>query len=695
MIGKIIGNYQITGELARGGMGAVYRARHLTLPREVVVKAILLPGSQAALREHMRARFLREAHIQSQLDHPHIVRVLEFFAAEDDYYLVMEYVVGMSLQQLLARQGALPVAEALRIIRQVLSALAYAHDFAYVDETGQRRAGIVHRDIKPGNLLLDGQAQLKVTDFGIAKLLGSEALTRAGFNPGTVEYMSPEQLRGQELDPRSDIYSLGVTLYEMLAGRLPFARSSDGSDGEARRGHLELLAPPLRQWRADVPSGIAAIVMHALRKDPNERFQTAAEFLQAINDYEQRGAQSGAINIAPPSAPHAAPTIVSRPLPQPPSQPLAAAPATATSPIAAASTDKNTTPLAKPRRRRGLAIGATLLLLALTALAVFYFKFQSDRNAVAAVTASPSPQSESAATPSPSPAAALMPDSTIEAVASPSPAADNGADEASPSSTIAMQPGARAIDQQLFSFTLVGCRLAGTIATCDFVITNRDRDRRFAFDRFSTLLFDEEGGSYQSLRAHFQNQEAEARLVSGIPTKAQAIFEGLPAQTRKIALFEIAFTADSYDKVGFRNIALGNGNRPVALGDAAANSKASQSLDAQLITFSLIECRLAGTIVTCTLALTNRDKDKRFALDRFSTKITDEAGNTQACRQTRVANQEAEVRLITDVAANMRLVFEGVALQARKLSKLEIAFTSDSYGKAEFRNIPLVGNRRD
>ncbi|HZS09105.1 MAG TPA: protein kinase [Blastocatellia bacterium] len=287
MIGKVIGNYQITSELARGGMGTVYRARHVNLPREVVVKSILLGGYEPHTQEHLKARFWREAYVQSQLDHPGIVRVYEFFAAEENYYLVMEYVAGLSLRDLLERQKALRPVQTLQLFKQALAAMDYAHSFSYVDEKGNSHTGIVHRDIKPANLLIDGQGRVKITDFGIVKVAGEKAMTQIGFNPGTVEYMSPEQIRGHEIDVRSDIYSLGVTLYEMLAGRLPFEPSETGSDYEVKKGHIELTPPPITDFRPDVPGELAAIVMRALDKDPGGRFQTAGEFLAAINAYER------------------------------------------------------------------------------------------------------------------------------------------------------------------------------------------------------------------------------------------------------------------------------------------------------------------------------------------------------------------------------------------------------------------------
>ncbi|MFN0088309.1 MAG: protein kinase domain-containing protein [Blastocatellia bacterium] len=304
MIGKIIGNYEITSELAKGGMGAVYHARHVTLPREVVVKSILLASFSLQSQEPLKARFLREAFVQSQLDHPNIVRVYEFFTTPENYFLVMEYVAGMSLRDLMGRQGRMEPEQALPLFKQALSALDYAHNFRYVDESGGRHTGITHRDIKPGNLLLDGMARLKLTDFGIVKLAGERALTRTGFNPGTAEYMSPEQIRGEEVDARSDLYSMGVTFYEMLAGRLPFPHTETGSEYEMMRRHIELTPPPLSEVAPGLPATLAAVVMRSLEKDAKARYQSAGEFLQALHAWERRGATAPQAVPPPSASPH-------------------------------------------------------------------------------------------------------------------------------------------------------------------------------------------------------------------------------------------------------------------------------------------------------------------------------------------------------------------------------------------------------
>ncbi len=268
-------------------MGTVYLGHHQHLPREVVVKSILFGAYSPSAQLHLKSRFRREAYIQSQLDHPNIVRVYEFFALNDNYYLVMEYVPGMSLKQLLSKQGVLTPGQAVFLCKQALAALNYAHNFSYVDESESRHRGIIHRDIKPANLLLDQQGRLKITDFGIVKATGDEDLTQSGFQPGTVEYMSPEQLLGLNVDERTDIYCLGVTFYEMLTGKLPFPRSATGSDWEVRKGHIELDPPPVQDLRPGIHPILAEIVMRSLRKNPNERPQTAAEFLEALQNYEQ------------------------------------------------------------------------------------------------------------------------------------------------------------------------------------------------------------------------------------------------------------------------------------------------------------------------------------------------------------------------------------------------------------------------
>ncbi len=227
-------------------MGIVYRGHHLKLPREVAIKSISA-SSHRDLR-HLRSRFEKEAFIQSQLDHPGIVKIYDYIVAEQTYYIVMEFVEGRSLAQLLEREPVpLPVERALDLFEQMLAAIAYAQNFVYQDQDGSSHKGLIHRDLKPANLLITPDDRVKITDFGIVKLVGSEK-TNTGGNYGSPEYVSPEQAEGAPVDPRSDIYSLGIILYEMLAGEPPFHdhggklnwKSSARTYINNRRRHLKL-----------------------------------------------------------------------------------------------------------------------------------------------------------------------------------------------------------------------------------------------------------------------------------------------------------------------------------------------------------------------------------------------------------------------------------------------------------------------
>lgn len=333
MIGKQIGNYRVTSEIAHGGMGAVYRGRHQSLPREVVVKSILLSQFPPASRDHLKARFLREAYVQSQLDHPNIVRVYEFFVTDDNYYLVMEFVDGMTMRELISRRGALPSDHVVSLLKQALSALDYAHNFSYVDEAGNKLTGIIHRDIKPANLLIDGMGRLKLTDFGIVKLAGESGMTRTGFNPGTAEYMSPEQIRGQVVDARSDIYSLGITFYEALSGKLPFSVADSGSEYGVMRGHTDDAPEPLNKLRPELDPSLVAQIMRSLEKDPSKRFQTAGEWLSEIDRVTEvipapRSTQETVqlTEVLEPPTPTAPPVVTTNVMPQTQPQPVRRSP---------------------------------------------------------------------------------------------------------------------------------------------------------------------------------------------------------------------------------------------------------------------------------------------------------------------------------------------------------------------------------
>jgi serine/threonine protein kinase len=279
---KTIGSYRITGLIGRGGMGVVYRGHHLQLPREVAIKSIDARNREALTR--LQHRFEKEAFVQSQLDHPGIVKVYDYIVDERAYYIVMEYVEGRSLAQVLA-QGTKPLAvnRALDFFEQMLAAISYAHEFVYRDRDDSMHRGLVHRDLKPANILITPEGNVKITDFGIVKLVGADATDTLGDSYGSPEYVSPEQAEGLTVDQRSDIYSLGIILYEMLTGTPPFwNKTGTLSHTDIVRMHIERAPQPPSERDAQVTPEIEAIILRALEKNPERRFATAQEFLQAV-----------------------------------------------------------------------------------------------------------------------------------------------------------------------------------------------------------------------------------------------------------------------------------------------------------------------------------------------------------------------------------------------------------------------------
>jgi len=255
----LAGRYVVSRRVGVGGMADVYLANDTQLHRDVALK-ILHP--QYADDEGFVERFRREAQAAAKLQHPNIVQIYDWGREGDFNFIVMEYVDGLSLKDYLAEEGPLEIADATRIARDVLAALAYAH-----------RSGLVHRDIKPGNILLGDENKVQVTDFGIARAEAASTMTQSGTILGTAYYLSPEQAQGQPLDGRSDIYSLGIVLYEMLSGRRPFEGDSPVSIAYK---HVREVPRPPSVYRADIPRPLEAIVMNALAKKPEDRYSSAA-----------------------------------------------------------------------------------------------------------------------------------------------------------------------------------------------------------------------------------------------------------------------------------------------------------------------------------------------------------------------------------------------------------------------------------
>ncbi|HEV8548086.1 MAG TPA: serine/threonine-protein kinase [Polyangiaceae bacterium] len=287
----IAGRYKILGFIGAGGMGAVYRAEHVHMRKTVALK--LLHKEFLGVDEVV-ARFEREAIAAARIEHPNVVAASDFGKLEDgSFYLVLEFVAGTSLRALIEKNGALPLARTLRIAQQTVQALGAAH-----------AAGVVHRDLKPDNVMLvatsDGTDRVKVLDFGIARIAqpdpkrDSTKLTQVGMVMGTVAYMSPEQATGQAVDERTDLYSLGIMLYEMIAGRVPFDAELP-SQVLARQ--LVEEPPPLP---VSTPPALARLVLDLMQKKPEDRPATAQEVLDRLA--ELTATPSGRV-LAPPEPP--------------------------------------------------------------------------------------------------------------------------------------------------------------------------------------------------------------------------------------------------------------------------------------------------------------------------------------------------------------------------------------------------------
>lgn len=262
---RIAGRYEILDLIGEGGMARVYRARDLHLGREVAVKVLL---DSVAREPDLVERFRREARSSAALGHPNIVQVYDFLDNQDGAFLIMELVRGEDLRTRLRRTGPMPVAEATRIATGILAALEHAH-----------AQGLIHRDISARNVLLDEGGGIRVSDFGIARALGDRTLTRTGELVGSVQYISPEQARGDEPRVESDLYGVGILLYEMVTGTLPFVAESPV---QMALKHINDDPEPPSRRRPGLPHEFEDAIMRAMAKDPEHRFHSAREMAQAL-----------------------------------------------------------------------------------------------------------------------------------------------------------------------------------------------------------------------------------------------------------------------------------------------------------------------------------------------------------------------------------------------------------------------------
>lgn len=306
MIGRSLRQYRITASLGRGGMGEVWLASDTTLGREVAIKT--LPAGGGADAETRKERFFREARAASALNHPNIITIYEINSDQDVDFIAMEHVHGRTLAEMLER-GPLPIDQVRRIALQIAEAVGQAH-----------LAGIVHRDLKPRNIMVRYDGHVKVLDFGLAKLTHASAdgaanaatqvvLTRIGTTVGTLGYMSPEQAIGDPVDARSDVFSFGVILYEMLTGRLPFS-GRNFSDSLQQLHFAE--PPPIESLRPDVPAALRNVVSRTLRKRPDDRFANMSEVSAALSARPSTGAAPATAAAAAPPVPPVPPPPVRR-----------------------------------------------------------------------------------------------------------------------------------------------------------------------------------------------------------------------------------------------------------------------------------------------------------------------------------------------------------------------------------------------
>nr|MDP9362158.1 protein kinase [Acidobacteriota bacterium] len=276
MIGRTIGHYRIVDLLGEGGMGVVYRAEDTKLGRSVALK--FLPPEVSRNAEAM-SRFEREARAASLLDHPNICTIYDFGEADGgQLYIAMACYEGESLAARIARE-VLSLDEAIRIVEQIARGLGKAHS-----------SGIVHRDIKPANVMLTSDGVAKILDFGLAKLSGATGITRSHTSLGTIAYMTPEQIRGDQVGPQADIWALGVVLFELLTGKRPFR----GEYTEAiSYAILNEQPATITDLRSDLPHELDRIIKRMLRKDPLQRYQTASEVLSDLEPLKTPSSGSG------------------------------------------------------------------------------------------------------------------------------------------------------------------------------------------------------------------------------------------------------------------------------------------------------------------------------------------------------------------------------------------------------------------
>lgn len=268
----LFGQYRIESTIGAGGMAIVYKAHHISLDKHFAIKKLSDSLAQSA---EAKERFIREARTHSRLEHPNIVKFHDILQdhASGNVYIVMEYVEGRTLAKMIGREtGPIPFEKAWPIFRQMLEGIGYAHS-----------QGVVHRDIKPGNIIVTTDNKVKILDFGIARDETGHTITQSGQVVGTLQYASPEQIKGERVDQRSDIYNLGMTLYEMVAGRLPHDINPNSSSFHIMQRMLNDDVPDPRTFYPHIPENVVAAIFKAIERDVSRRFSSVGDFIQVLD----------------------------------------------------------------------------------------------------------------------------------------------------------------------------------------------------------------------------------------------------------------------------------------------------------------------------------------------------------------------------------------------------------------------------
>lgn len=277
-IGKQIGDFLVKAQINKGGMGTLYYAIDTILNREVALKVI---HPELARDKDMVKKFKLEAMTQAQMNHPNIITLYCFSKIKNFDVIAMEYIKGISMLELLARKKRLPLETAIHLLKQILRGLNYAHN-----------RHIIHGDIKPGNIMITDENEIKISDFGIAKISGHIESNKTVFPMGTPVYTSPEHILGQGLDQRSDLYSLGITFFEMVTGEVPFQVKSDSSI-EIERAHLQSHPTKPSTFNPRITLEMEEFTLKSIQKKPEMRFQSAIEMLEILDDLSITTKQGG------------------------------------------------------------------------------------------------------------------------------------------------------------------------------------------------------------------------------------------------------------------------------------------------------------------------------------------------------------------------------------------------------------------